>query len=298
MKTLFSLLAFITTILLAAQNYHPLVETGKLWSNYHNYCDSRGAFSLFEKLTDDTIIAGYTWKKILSTKDSLQSGWSLSGFLREDPDRRVYYADLYGSQMVLYYDFGLSVGDTVVPFDEPDMPYVVDSVTTVELLDGQIRNRFVLRCAGLWCMADSCYAYWIEGIGSLHGLFQPVMCGMVGDNPALMCFWEGTTLQFHNPDFEACFVSTGIPHHTSGFFDIEVYPNPSQDLLVIEFRGDAVAPLHLELVDLLGHSCLTHPLNHPQTTLSLKETGIIPGLYIYCIKGKEGLIHSGKIVYE
>ncbi|NQV03511.1 MAG: T9SS type A sorting domain-containing protein [Bacteroidia bacterium] len=295
MKSLFILPLFFFIYSLQAQNYHPIVENGKLWSIYHVYGNPMDPFSLYNKFTDDTVFAGYTWKKVVSSRDSVVLGWSRAGFMREDPDHRVYFKNSIGSITWLYYDFNLSIGDTINPYD-PDTQYVLDSITSFELLDGEFRNRYVLRFINPFGGLDSCYTYWIEGIGSMHGLLQPVMCLLAGDNPALICYWEDDVLKYHNPDFPECYVVTGIRDSRSMIRDILIYPNPAKEILSIEFKRAASTPIIFELFDLCGNLAIRQTLEHPKTKLSLNDTGVAPGLYLYRISEKEGVIKTGKLL--
>ena len=297
MKTLGTLLLFFLLFSLTAQTYHPLVETGKRWSAYHNPCDQGNQFSEYQKFTTDTMFGGHTWKRLLSTRDSLIYPWTSVGFLREDSNRRVYFT-LSGLSTKLYYDFGLSVGDTVSPYDEPLFPYVLDSITSFELVTGEFRNRYVLRLVGPYGVADSCYDYWLEGIGSLYGLMTPAFCGIVGDNPSLICSWEHDTLKYHNPDFQECYVITGIRHPASGIRHLVVYPNPATETVHIEFRSGMSSSFRFELVDLQGNSLIRKTLTHPQTKVNLQETGIKRGLYLYRISEKKRTIQTGKLIIK
>ncbi|MFC2102115.1 hypothetical protein ACFLS7_03890 [Bacteroidota bacterium] len=249
MKSFFTLLCCILFLGTNAQSYHPLVTTGKVWSDYYAPCDKMDPFSMYEKVTDDTIFGGYTWKKLVCAPDSTVYYWQPNGFLREEPDKKVYYTDPYGSKTWLYYDFGLAIGDTVHPLED-DITYVVDSVTDFELATGEFRERFVLRYIDPSGIGDSCYVYWIEGVGSLDGLTTPAKCMMVGDNPSLICFWEAGVLQYHNPDFAECYVITGIGDKEYGISDILIYPNPTSGISNFEFQLQEL--LILNSIPLLG----------------------------------------------
>jgi hypothetical protein len=292
------LVTFAATVVasLPAQNYHPIVEPGKLWSTSHVPCEMPLAFSRFEKFSADTTFSGYTWKTVIITEDSVLYGWAPGGFLREDSARRVYFTNPAGTLTYLFYDFGISVGDTVYPYNDPLFPYVLDSVTPFELLTGEIRNRYVLRVVDPYGGADSCYTYWIEGIGSLYGVLTPVFCYFVGDNPHLICAWEYDTLLFHNPDFTECWIIPGIREEGSTLRHLRVYPNPAREFLTIEFPEEELAPAQVALIDLLGNTRLVRPVLRSGSRINLKEAGISPGVYLFRIEGNPVGMATGRLI--
>lgn len=298
MKSFFTLLCCLFFPGLNAQTYHPLVNTENLWSNYYNPCDKANPFSYYEMVTTDTTFGGYTWKKLVCGSGPTVYYWIPNGFLREGADKKVYYTDPYCSITWLYYDFGLSLGDTVHPMED-DVSYVLDSVTSFELLTGEFRNRFVLRYIDPFGGTDTCYDYWIEGIGSMNGLMRPAMCGMVGDNPSLICFWTQGTLEYHNPDFEQCYVITGIRDPGSGIRNVAVYPNPASGMTNYELRmtNAGFADLSLHSISGVDVAPLIHQeLSSGEHTFLRDLSGIPAGIYIYQFRIDGILKESGKMV--
>lgn len=94
-----------------AQNYHPFIDTNKVWSVVEGY----SLFSYntyYYKFSGDTNINNVSYKKMLSTTDSnLVSNWGYRAALREDTLHRVYIS-MNNQPEKLLYNFNLQVGDT------------------------------------------------------------------------------------------------------------------------------------------------------------------------------------------
>jgi len=298
MKSLFTFLCCVVFLGMSAQTYHPLVDTVNLWSNFYNPCDQANPFSYYEKVTTDTTFGGYTWKKLVYGSGPSVYYWIPNGFLREEADKKVYYTDPYGSKTWFYYDFGLSLGDTVHPLDD-DVSYVLDSVTSFELMTGEFRNRFVLRYIDPFGGTDTCYDYWIEGIGSMNGLMRPAMCGMVGDNPSLICFWTNDLLQYHNSNFTECYVITAIRDSGSGIRDLKVYPNPTSRMTNYELRIANSGYVNISLYTISGvevANMVNRELPAGDHTFTVNAGAVSDGIYFYNLRLDGVIKASGKLI--
>ncbi len=166
-----------------AQQYHPLIETGKTWDEYYSIlpvlCYSWGDRVFF---TDqDTVIDGLTYRKCMSQQliqvnpgpfcppFNVDSTRYLVAFLREDTlARRVYInnAETGGNDQLLY-DFSLNAGDTLhsdyLGYGETIVIQAVDSET---LNNGETRKRLVIN--------PLLNSYYTEGIGGSYGLFKQI----------------------------------------------------------------------------------------------------------------------------
>ncbi|MBE0648815.1 MAG: T9SS type A sorting domain-containing protein [Bacteroidales bacterium] len=297
MKPLFTSLLLALLMPLLAQNYHPLVETGKLWSTRHyDGCNYYDPYSEYEKFSGDTSFSGYSWMKLWSTKDSNLLPWSLVGFMREDEEHRVFFASAGGGDPWMYYDFGCSVGDTISPL-LPEIKYVVDSITPFELINGEFRNRYMLRFINPWGGSDTCYDYWIEGIGGNRGLRCPIFCEMVGDDPMLICWWEGDTLKYHNTFFEECAIITGIGNPASGIREVRIFPNPASKFFTLELMVQPQGISTFSLMDLSGKTLLDMRISQEKTLIHLPHW-VTAGVYLFQISDDSDWVSSGKLIIE
>lgn len=74
-----------------AQNYHPLVDTNKLWSIAHQYFPGWNQFSDFTKFQGEEILEGNVYKKVWTATDTNLANWNSNGYVCEDSNKHVYF---------------------------------------------------------------------------------------------------------------------------------------------------------------------------------------------------------------
>jgi len=90
------------------------------------------------------------------------------------------------------------------------------------------------------------------------------------------------------------FVGTSIITEERIF--IQISPNPVHDFFTIELELPQSQEVNLQLKDLNGQPVLRKDLNVDQNKHEIDVQTLIPGMYIYNLYSKQGLIASGKIV--
>lgn len=250
----------LSLLLLAAgenygQTYYPLVTAGKSYSLSYFYA-SPPAQVRYEKLGSDTVINSITYTKVLRTPDSTSSPWSVAGFIRETSDHKVYYSTYPSAIEYLCYDFNLHVGDTVTLKVLPS-PHTVISVDSVQINNGQFRQRIVL--SNPLCPDPDT---WIVGIGSLYGLIYSAGNCFIGETTRLICMNEDNELIYHNPDFATCDFPMGTP------------AMEDQEMIRLEYVSDRMITLDSKMegtasfYDLVGHLTFQCPVRVGQNSLS------------------------------
>ena len=150
---------------------------------------------------EDTIINSFEYKKIfkITGKDEPKDTM-LYGFGRESKDKKIYL--LKNKQEVMYYDFGANVQDTIGD-------WVVNSIQTETYFDTERKKTELISM----CTSDT--SYWIEGIGSIDGLFTPkyfsCMDSIVafvsgGSIYELNCVFKGDTKIFDSELYSDCWI--------------------------------------------------------------------------------------------
>jgi hypothetical protein len=281
--------------IVGGQTYHPFVDTGKVWSTYHHYCKKTGnPFSEFIKFEKDTLIDGKLYKIAWSSLDTSMASWTISSFIREDAQKKVFHRYPYADWEFNIYDFGAMAGDTIgLRQNQYDTSfYTIDSVDWVTMLDGSQRQRFYLTCI----FFQPCNEIWIEGMGCTKGVFEGGTCGFVGDNPSLICFTENDTLLYFNTDFNQCYVITGIGDPVQPQADISIYPNPVNELLTIEINETLKVKMKFSLIDISGKEIISIPIIQNETTINLKHSGVTPGFYIYHVFQGPALMKTGELI--
>lgn len=77
-------------------------------------------------------------------------------------------------------------------------------------------------------------------------------------------------------------------------WDLNVYPNPTKDIINVQFRLIEAAQLWYNVVDLKGRSILnatTKQFNQGKNNFSFSMDGFAPGTYVLQIQGKSVLIN-------
>jgi len=283
---------FLLTILLSglalntkAQIYYPFVDTNKVWSIYWDY-SAEGLpglnYTYSIKFTQDTIIASKTYKKVISSNDSSQTTWFNYGYIRETPDKKVYYL-LNNQDTVEKYFFNgnANVGDTMLLYN---CTLVVDSIDSV-LIGNNFRKRFNLG-----------WETWIEGIGSLNGFENSgLFYCMVGGVRSLLCFTENDTLKYMNPDYNFCYNGTvGINEIKKENYYLDIYPNPfSSETTIKTFKNLQNATL--TIYSTIGKELKTIK-NISGQTIKLNKDNLPIGLYFIRLTQDNKIIATDKLV--
>jgi len=182
----------------------------------------------------DSIVAGYSYKKVFSCDDKLHENIKYEGLIREQ-EQKTYFIPANSETEYLLYDFSLEDGMTFKYIDllyQIAVPFYIH-VNFVEINGIQKKQ---IQLTALPPDDDFVYATWIENIGSLAGLFYP--CGMLatGVKRELLCFYQNNDLFYKNPNYSECYYDnpddiTSV--QTIVINDCNVYPNPVDDILTV-----------------------------------------------------------------
>lgn len=284
MRTSF-LLACAVPLAVTAQNDYfandPVWRVGSLCNNgggIGGSCMSDKTYNYF--LSGDTLANGYTYKKVMRQgmetvywqggnpppppmcTGTTQFGPELVALLRQDG---LAIFEWQEDMEVLVYDFDLNTGDTL-PLSttnwNPDITVgAIDSV----LVGTEWRKRFAL--------INSWAPYLVEGVGSSHGLLEPVSnffdCGYELD-----CYGLGSTGYYpgQGPDCHMVMGLTAAQERPARF---QVFPNPATSrITVVSDRSLGT----LRLFDAQGREVIVHTTNSMATGIDLGGLG--SGMYV------------------
>ena len=189
-------------------------------------------------------------------------------------DRRVLYHGLDGQYVpegttAVLYDFRLEVGDTAYldAFNGFEYALVVQ-IDTLSVL-GRVRRRYTLNNGDRW----------LEGIGSLMGLFRP--------------FYQ-STLGCADPTFSYCanyMDDNGVPYTVCSEMFLGgddpnsayamIHPNPSTGRFAVTSRSRSGL---YRVLDLRGCEIQRGRLQQPITWIDLPQP--VPGLYFVVVDGQ------------
>ena len=285
-------LAFSLISFLQAQSYHPLVETGKLWSTYHWNMIPNPPTSDYIKFEGDTVFGTVTYKKVLKTEHENMTQWTYYGAIREDAQKKVYLQRAYTlNNEILLYDFNIIPGDSLLLVTNPNY-YILDSVGTITLATGEQRKSYMLHYTGY-----ACNDTWVEGIGSItYGVMNPAFCGFVGDSPSMLCAWENDTLKYHGSLYPLCFVLTGISDLPQDGQNIKVFPNPATDKITITYSQVTQEDIDVTIFTINGEALLNQKFRY-SNPLDMDVSRLVKGIYLVKIQTRDLLDVEKLVIY-
>ncbi|MDY0076556.1 MAG: T9SS type A sorting domain-containing protein [Bacteroidales bacterium] len=221
MKTLISTLFVLVSLLAFGQNPYQIADSTKKWSTVKHAMLPMGIIACdgtkTTKFQEEVIINNTTYFRVFEAQDSLQQNWSHIGYLTEDTlSKKVYYAGWNAEAIGLIYDFGLSVGDSVVVDNYyagyENLLMVCEGIDSVNI-NGMYKKAFFLR-APYYGTYDS----WIEGVGSRFGILYSGY-NAPGGGTDLLCCSKNDTVIYMNPNYNACYYQDFYPQIVSESFD-------------------------------------------------------------------------------
>ncbi|NQT76521.1 MAG: T9SS type A sorting domain-containing protein [Bacteroidetes bacterium] len=207
-------------LLLSIAYSQVLVDTNKIWNVVK--CMNQGPCNTRSyKFGGDTLIDGTIYKKLLHTLDSANQTWYFHSAIREDSTGKVFHH--YFQNEELLYDFGLKVGEvfTGLTYGGP-VTMTVDSIDTIQLLNGELRKRLILGSVYISPEQDE----WIVGIGSLSGITNVGFAWPIDVWYELNCFTENDTLKYDYPYYDPCYYTTASLEENLGKQKWSLKPNP------------------------------------------------------------------------
>jgi len=310
-KNIFTLLAIITAQISFSQEYKyvSFPDSGAIWSEAYYYPEPAWPDTIvkptsYERFTvngEDTIIKEISYKKLYMFYDSVfdKSTATYVGGIREDENKRIYFKgdtvihyfkpmiDFPDYKEIVLFDFSVNVGDTIWHGNFPDYDWlVVSSIDTIQIGDNlrrriNFQNRFWLK--------------WIEGIGSIRGLlFTSGALPICGPYNYLICFKQNDEVLYFNSDYSECY-PTGIEAKKNSYFDIKVFPNPSNENIMFSFGEQKIK--RIQINDSMGRLCDSFDCKM-QSDFLLSIEKYRPGIYFYVVTNKNGFKHTGKFVVQ
>jgi len=247
-KYIILIFGLFITIWTYGQEYYPFPDSNAIWNEFSIHIENpqNVAYKTRYGIIGDTIIDLKQYSKIYSIVDDSClniNNAEYFGAIREE-NKRIYTITIsQGEQEILLYDFSKEVGDTIYSnslegYLGYDYPVIISSIDTVELNDGSHRKRYWLE-GGYYSFMNEC---WIEGVGSIHGLFAPITDILLNYyEPNLSCFKQnGSTVYLNNFSCDKCFCSlqTSIMNFNRYQNKIQIYPNPFSEQINVNIESN------------------------------------------------------------
>ena len=261
--------------------------------NYFGYIEP--IKTLTTKFEGYTTIGENEYMNVYQKDTSTTNEYELIGYMREEDNGKVYFYD--NDKEYLLYDFGMEVGDSIKIYwqqcYECETYIRLDSITEEEI-GGAIRKCYHTSSNefGFW----GAPVVWVEGIGSLDGLFYPEsMTAPGGYITTLLCYKEKGELVYMNEEFDDCIIGNTLSEEEvmTGTSISKVYPNPGENILNIR---TALPEGRIEVYDILGKVVYKQDITEEVTKIPTE--GWAKGMYLWRVysEGKEA--ESGKWVKQ
>jgi hypothetical protein len=252
----------------------------------------------FEHIEGDTTINGKYYKRLVHCLDSMCVNKSFKSFIREDSGK-VFLAD--ATREFILYDFNLKQGDSLVMYylrDEKNANPLfiqVDSVKSGIFHDQKERIMQYVTVSAYHYRESSFKDVLVEGMGSMRfGLEFPVSLFVTGSSqcyPNLLCFYTDKNLVYTNPEFNDCYITTGIAQFHKKPELIKVFSAPN-GILVLELTSSDTGTIFI--FNLLGEMVCQKRILDSTSQFYMPGTGI----YLYRFVSDDGQIQSGKTIIQ
>ena len=310
MKPLLLLISFpFFCFSIEAQTYFSITDSGSVW-RYETQWGGQPYDHIYLELSsikEDTSFNGHNYSKLevltqmitcvlITPYESWQAGdvYSTTFFIREDSMKRTYIANSLGWEE-LFYDFNLSVGDTLplsfINSDNLNFVYSIDSI----LIGSEYRTRFNIKNFEPGYFDADPFASVIEGIGSTYGLLYPLWPPFETYNK-LICYSDfyGST-QFADPlltihylddntdDCDLIYVDINSP--ITPFEDIKIYPNPVSNTFSFQYSGISQESGKLKILNLNSQVVYEKQIQlYPYVNITSDVSDIPGGIYLVVIE--------------
>jgi hypothetical protein len=247
-KANFFILIFALSIIKGYSQYKKIpIDSNYYWkqSSTTNTNTSNCKYNYQIKYKKDTVINARTYNKYSTF--GAATGNSVSpcnvdfvrhGYLRQDTiNKRVIILDNNFIERPLY-NFSKVVGDTMLFYRRDINANITLTVTirdSIQFTDGVYHKR-------QYAITTNYGNHFVEGLGSINsGLFGHTVIGYIPYTEVFYCFGKinpFNTLYTGTGWQSQCFLSyTGVEDKFLLNTDIKIYPNPTEDVLNIEFEN-------------------------------------------------------------
>lgn len=281
----FTILTFILLGKVSGQPYVPFPEHGGAWGTEHQsiLClNGVTAICYINKIVTngDTVIGTQSYIKLLGrafVQDG--SGWLglqspyFAGYFRNDSaNKRIYYRESVESNDTLLYDFNLELGDTL------PTSYVYNpewaNIITVDQIDSITQNGISLKQYHL-NGAGWGNSYLIEGVGSTHGLFSPII-GFFEFTWDMTCYLNYEKMIFLGGSYWCDQIPVDI-EEVKDEQQAVIYPNPFDDAVSIDLPGTEDQAVTVEILNTTGQQVYSKITSGSHIRVNTKA--IVSGLY-------------------
>jgi hypothetical protein len=253
----------------------------------YGVCD--GMTSITVSVIGDSIINSNNYKEV--DRYSLFS--EDNGFLREDTIAgKVWFYNKTIAKEILVVDLSLNETDSFKIYN-----YALDStyiyVDTLFINNGIKHIRFK-HCYIHICAPDEQFEF-IEGTGTNAGLFYIDTWDANASFSYLLCHEKDGKKIYGNSLFnDTCFVDIVGINDVIRENDVEIFPNPTKDLVTFRFKNQNNETYHLIIYN--ASVQLTHSISTSESEIQIFFNDKSTGINYFVLISNHKLIKTGKIL--
>lgn len=211
--------------------------------------------------------------------------------VRWDERGQVYYAQVDSVTHLkewryekLLYDFALKENDKFVLPENLGLAFV-KQVDSIQFSNGHFKKRLILKFENAELDKKFGKMIWVEGIGAINFGFLYQDDLKSGTIQTLTCYHDRGILKYKHPLSQECLLSTlkfeRIVSQT------KIYPNPTSDLLNIDFGDANIYPIYYTIFNILGEEVYQgNVVSEP--TIKIDVSGWKSGPYIIVFEYENG----------
>jgi hypothetical protein len=293
-KPFILLLIILAPMLSIGQDYHPFPTTNAIWNMKIVWIGWPETAIYRYGILGDTIINNQLYNKLYIIEDdtTLNINKITYGVAIRENNKQIFVKSSDFDFEILLYDFSLNVGDTVVSNSVngylSNNLCIITGIDSIKLNNNEYRRRFLINDWG-----D--HEYWIEGIGSIGGIFHPMVQYQGADIPVLRCFKQNdTAVYINNIECQKCFcqLASSIEDNESKNGTFKIYPNPVSSTLFIE-SDLPPSIITVKLFNANGILIKSNTFNSYPISLNIND--LLEGVYLIQLINKD-FTYSEKIV--
>ncbi len=311
--------ARILTTSLNSSGIASISSTRLAFSSSNFNLDSRILFHLYNKVNGEYLRLGDVWKR--AKQDYYTDPYTYSNCLLGDPSMRLNFPE---NDIVITAVNGnpvTAIPDTILPgqalqlngeIHDPSGSLLTSFNGTVDLMifdQKTFHQTLANDSIGPDISTVQPFYEWddtinfvpvtapvINGVFSINYVFPYNLDSAIGTGRISLYANDGTT------DASGCFENFILKNLTSGIDEVPgisviLYPNPSDDKITFEFKGEFPAGLNFNLFDGIGQLIRNEKIKSRIFTVSKAEMS--SGVYFYRIVNRDReLMGSGRVVFE
>lgn len=171
------------------------------------------------------------------------------------------------------------------------MTYYVKNIDSTII--GSVYHKRINLCL-LWYDTTYIMEQWIDSVGSKAGILHNHNLYVGCDYYSLLCFSENGILKYQDSTYSSCYVATGINKKTEMDPTVSIFPNPINDVSILEINGiNEFNSISIHFYNLIGKEVLN---KSGEKRIHIYKNDISPGIYFYCITFNNKAIRNGKII--